>query len=109
MALLAAVRTLRPFRHALASLVAAGVIAAVPAPARASCIDTGTCPSLKGHFTRGDGALVAASLALVGAVMGGLPFLSMGGAKWSNVNSENTTVQIYWYSTGGVAVGLGAL
>src|SRR4051794_34811455 len=99
----------RPFRHVLAGLVAAGVIAALPAPTRASCFDTNTCPSIKGPFTRTTGALVAGGLGLAGAIMGALPFLSMGGAKWSNVNSANRDAQIYWYSTGGVALGLGAL
>src|SRR4051812_936085 len=97
------------FRRVLAGLVAAFVLAALPAPARASCFDTGTCPPIKGPFTRADGALVAGSLGLVGAIMGALPFPSMGGAKWSNVNSQSRGVQIYWYSTGGVALGLGVL
>ena len=101
-------------RHGLAILLGAAGLTALPSPALAAgCTDPTTHLAVACHgftFTLTDGALVSAALGLTGAVVGVLPLFSFGGPpKQSELTSANSFLQIFWFTTGGVGLGLGAL
>lgn len=92
-----------------APLAAAGLCAGLPSPAQATVCSDGVDRTSCGgwHFTASDGAAVSSSFGLISGVVGLLPLLSPSGS-WK-FHRANRTAQIYWFATGGVAVGLGAL
>jgi hypothetical protein len=86
-------------RAVLAPLVAVGVIGALPAPARAECATRG-CDAMEVVAVTSAGLGAATNLVVLAG-------LGLGGA--SRIEPGNRDQQTFFYVTGGISLGLGAL